>query len=212
MRPMARVEAGKAQVARREVKLLVVERIVGDVHLAIDAGEASRRRRGSRRCCDTGRRRGARRAKRRSPRRSSRGQLAQRLGGRAGDGLGQVEVVVIFFAAEVLRAEQLLQADDLRAALGGLADRRDGARRDFLSGRASSSSGSARLVNFSAMLRIVSSRRGWQKRFAGHLRKVPASEEAGYRWLPSARRMRRRTLANIAGVRRPVCVFCWLGW
>jgi hypothetical protein len=26
------------------------------------------------------------------------------------------------------------------------------------------------------------------------------------------RRIRRRTVAYIAGVTRPVCVFCWLGW
>ena len=37
----ARVEAGKAEVAGREVELFVVERIVGDVHLAVDAGEAA---------------------------------------------------------------------------------------------------------------------------------------------------------------------------
>ncbi len=58
---------------------------------------------------------------------SSRASLPSAVGGRAGDGLGQVEIVVIFFAAEVLRAEQLLQADDLRAALGGVADGRHGA-------------------------------------------------------------------------------------
>ena len=34
---VARVEIGKAQIAGREIKLFVVERIVGDVHLAIDA-------------------------------------------------------------------------------------------------------------------------------------------------------------------------------
>ena len=36
----AGVHGLKAQVARREVVLLVVERVVGDVHLAIDAGDA----------------------------------------------------------------------------------------------------------------------------------------------------------------------------
>ena len=34
---VARVEIGEAQIARREIELLVVERIVGDVHLAVDA-------------------------------------------------------------------------------------------------------------------------------------------------------------------------------
>src|SRR5690349_5251739 len=33
----AGVEAPKAQVTRREIKLLVVQRIVGDVHLAVHA-------------------------------------------------------------------------------------------------------------------------------------------------------------------------------
>ena len=42
-------------------------------------------------------------------------QFAQRVGRRAGDRLGQSEQIVILLAAEVLRAEQLLQADDLRA-------------------------------------------------------------------------------------------------
>ena len=53
---------------------------------------------------------------------SSRGQPREALGGGAGDRLGQVEQLGILFAAEVLRAEQLLQADDLRAAAGRLAD------------------------------------------------------------------------------------------
>ena len=34
---VARVEVGEAQIAGREIKLLVVERIVGDVHLAVEA-------------------------------------------------------------------------------------------------------------------------------------------------------------------------------
>ena len=49
-------------------------------------------------------------------------QLAQRFGRGPGDRLGEVEAVVIFLAAEILRAEQLLQADDLRAEFGGLAN------------------------------------------------------------------------------------------
>ncbi len=35
--PGARVERGEAQVARREIELLVVGRVVGDVHLAVEA-------------------------------------------------------------------------------------------------------------------------------------------------------------------------------
>jgi hypothetical protein len=48
------------------------------------------------------------------------GQLAHDGGGGAGDGFGEVEQVGLLFAAEVLGAEQLLQADDLGAAGGGL--------------------------------------------------------------------------------------------
>ena len=50
------------------------------------------------------------------------GQAAQRLGGGAGDGLGQIEEGGVFVAAEILGAEEFLEADDLRAAGGGFAD------------------------------------------------------------------------------------------
>jgi len=49
-------------------------------------------------------------------------EFAQRLRRRAGDGLRQREKLVIFLAAEVLRAEQFLKADNLRAAGRGFAD------------------------------------------------------------------------------------------
>ena len=118
---VARVEAGEAQIAGREIKFLVVERVVGDVHLAVDAeqravgvdhrggvvieaGGAALEERGDDDHAQLG------------------GQLAERLGRGPGDGLGQVEAVVIFLAAKILRAEQFLQADDLRAAPGGFAD------------------------------------------------------------------------------------------
>ncbi len=54
-RPTFVSKAWKPEVAGREVVLLVVERVVGDVHLAVDARRASRRRRGRPPCC--GRRR-----------------------------------------------------------------------------------------------------------------------------------------------------------
>ena len=79
---VARVEIGKAQIARREIEFLVVERIVGDVHLAVDARAARRRRRGRRPCCDKARRRGARRATRRSTTSQLARQLAQSFGAR----------------------------------------------------------------------------------------------------------------------------------
>ena len=44
------------------------------------------------------------------------------LAGGAGDGLGQIEQIGVFFAAEILRAEQFLHADDLRPSAGGFAD------------------------------------------------------------------------------------------
>ena len=47
---------------------------------------------------------------------SSRASASQRLGGGPGDRLGQLEQFGVFLAAEILRAEQFLQADDLRAA------------------------------------------------------------------------------------------------
>ena len=50
------------------------------------------------------------------------GQRAQAVGGGAGDGFGEIEQAGVFFAAEILRAEQFLQADDLRALLRGFAD------------------------------------------------------------------------------------------
>ena len=40
-RPNARIDGLESKIAGREVELLVVERIVGDVHLAIDAGDAA---------------------------------------------------------------------------------------------------------------------------------------------------------------------------
>ena len=50
------------------------------------------------------------------------GQPAKRCGGWTGDGFGQIEERGIFLAAEILRAEQLLEADNLRPAASGLAD------------------------------------------------------------------------------------------
>jgi len=49
-------------------------------------------------------------------------ELAERFGGGTGNRFGQVEIVGIFFAAEILRTEKLFEADDLRSTLGRLAD------------------------------------------------------------------------------------------
>ena len=50
------------------------------------------------------------------------GHGAERFGGGAGNRLGEIEKFRILDLARVMRAEQLLGADDLRAALGGLLD------------------------------------------------------------------------------------------
>ena len=49
-------------------------------------------------------------------------ERGERLGGRARDRLGQVEEPVVLHLAEVLAAEELLQADDLGAPRGGIPD------------------------------------------------------------------------------------------
>ena len=50
------------------------------------------------------------------------GERAEAIGGRPGNGFGQIEQAGVFFAAEILRAEKFLQADDLRALARGFAD------------------------------------------------------------------------------------------
>ena len=91
IRPNARVERLEAQVARREVELLVVERVVGDVHLAVEAQQRAVGVEDDGRVVIEPRR----------PPLEERADdhdagllrdLRERLGGRAGDRLGQVEV------------------------------------------------------------------------------------------------------------------------
>ena len=53
---------------------------------------------------------------------SSRTTGGEARGGWAGDGLGEGEEGVVFALAEVLGAEELGQADELRAGAGGFAD------------------------------------------------------------------------------------------
>ncbi len=48
------------------------------------------------------------------------------VGGRTGNRLGQVEALAVLRLAEVGRVEELLEADDLRAAFGGVANQRPG--------------------------------------------------------------------------------------
>ena len=121
MRPNRVSKAREAQVARREVELLVVQRIVGNVHLAIHARRSSRRRRTPRPCCDTGPARGARTANRRHHAVLAR-RRGQRLARGPGNRLRLVEAGVILALAGILAGEQFLQADDVGAGRGGLAD------------------------------------------------------------------------------------------
>ena len=49
-------------------------------------------------------------------------QVRETLAGGAGDGLGEIEQFGALLAAEILRAEEFLHADNLRAFPGGVAD------------------------------------------------------------------------------------------
>ena len=104
----------EAEVAGGEVELFVVERVVGDVHLAVDAAERTIG-------VEDG---GGVVVDAQSALFEERcnqddavlpGGGGEFLSGRAGDGLGQVEQGVVFALAEVLGLEKLGQADDLRA-------------------------------------------------------------------------------------------------
>ena len=90
MRASRAGDAREAEVAGREVELLVVERVVGDVHLAVEPGDAAvgvERHRGV-----VVEARGAPLEERRHDRDLARGrELAERLGRRARDRLGELE-------------------------------------------------------------------------------------------------------------------------
>ena len=53
-------------------------------------------------------------------------QFLESIGARPGNFLRQLEILVVLALAEILRAEQLLRADDLRAVFRGALDERDG--------------------------------------------------------------------------------------
>ncbi len=118
-------DGAEAQVAGREVELLVEQRVVGDVHLAVDAGDVVRPGRfvvqhGDGVVVEAG---GAPLEQGRDQRdlrfSHDRGKTRSR---RAGDGFGQGEEAMVLALAEVLRAEELGQADQLCAGARGLAD------------------------------------------------------------------------------------------
>ena len=121
------VEDLEAEVAGGEVELLQEERIVRDVHLAVEAEELARRVVNGRGVVVN----------------AGHPLLEERaddddavlLGGgreplraRPGDRLGEVEERRVFLLAEVIAGEQLRQADDLRTLLRGVGDGRLGLR------------------------------------------------------------------------------------
>ena len=105
----------EAEVAGGEVELLVVERVVGDVHLAVDGGDVVGGGAGVVEC-GGGVVIQARGAALEEGSDDDEGVLAddggERGGRGAGDGLGEVEEGVVLALAEVLRAEELGQADE----------------------------------------------------------------------------------------------------
>ena len=111
----------EAEIAGGEVELLVVERVVGDVHLAVDPGErAVGFKDGGGVVIEAG-----------GAALEEAGDdddfffardLCEEVGGWAGDGLCGVEEGVLLALAEVLRAEKLWEADDVGAGACGFAD------------------------------------------------------------------------------------------
>ena len=115
--PACGVESLEAEIAGSEVKLFVVERIVGNVHLAIDAAQRAIGIENRRRVViEAGR---ALLEERRDQHNfilpCGRGQLFR---ARPGNRLGQIEQRRVFALAEILRLEKFRQADDVRAAAG----------------------------------------------------------------------------------------------
>ena len=120
-------EALEAEVAGREVELLVEAGVVGDVHLAVLPDVAARAvEHGGGVVVEPG---GAALEEARHDRHVEfGGELGEGLGARAGDGLGEGEEGGVLGLAEVARAEELGQADHLGPAGRGFADAVHGLR------------------------------------------------------------------------------------
>jgi len=118
---VAGIERAEAQVPRREVIFFEIQWIVGDVHLAIQAQQTA---------IGIDHRRGvvihARGSALEHRPHDDNGQLGREareaFGGGAWDGFGEIEQFGFFFAAEILRAEKFLHANDLRALSRSLAN------------------------------------------------------------------------------------------
>jgi len=122
-----RVEVWKTEIAGSEIKLFVVQRIIGNMHFAIFAEErAIGIEHGAAVVINTG---GAPLEKRNDQSNVTFfGGFGERLGSWTGDGFGEIEKRGVFRAAEILTPKQFVHADDLRAAFARLADFVDGAR------------------------------------------------------------------------------------
>ena len=115
----------EVEIAGGEVVFFVVARIVGDMHLAVAADDyPGLVDDGGGVVIDAGR---AALEDRRDDNYFARlGDGAERFSGRAGNRLGEIEKFRILDLTRILAAEQLLRADDVGAALGGVLDFGDG--------------------------------------------------------------------------------------
>ena len=112
-----RLPRAKARVAGCEIKLLVEERVVGDVHLAVDA---QKRAIGVNDDGGVVIETGGALLKKRSDDDDLvfLGELLEGRRTRAGDAFGELEILVILALTEILRNEKFLRADDFRAVSG----------------------------------------------------------------------------------------------
>src|SRR5262249_49351194 len=109
-----RSNALEPEIARREVELLIEAWIVGNVHLAILAGDAALAGDRARRIVEESRRAPLEQAH------DERhielcGEAHERIAGRSGHRLRQLEVLHVLGLTEIARAKELRQADDLGA-------------------------------------------------------------------------------------------------
>ena len=115
------VEVFEAQVAGCEVEFLEEKRVIGNVHLAVEAQQvAVRTQYRCRVVIEPGR--PAFKQRRDNHHSVFPRDFAQAFGGRARHRLCKIEQFGLLFAAKILRAVELGKADDLRAGLRGLND------------------------------------------------------------------------------------------
>src|SRR5262249_6317147 len=125
---VARVEVRETEVAGREVKLFVIERIVRNVHLAIFAEEAAV---GVKNGDTVVVHAGGATFKEGNDERDLAflGHLREFLGRRTGNRFREIEEIRVFRAAKVFTVKKFVQADDLSAACRGFANPFDGMRK-----------------------------------------------------------------------------------